>query len=98
MQRSKNVQMQYRFPDDERIVYIFSKDSKRRHTNQRPLTILAYFIVFYQKMVGKKESISETLDNNSQFSGDLVLAIILILAWIILDRVIYNLKKSSNYL
>ena len=61
------------------------------------LMILAYFIVFYQKMVGKKESISDTLDNNSQFSGDLVLAIILILAWIILDRVIYNLKKSSNY-
>lgn len=60
------------------------------------LLILAYFILFYQKMVGKKESISETLDNNSQFSGDLVLAILLILAWIIFDRVIYNLKKSSN--
>lgn len=60
------------------------------------LLILAYFIIFYQKMVGKKESISDTLDNNSQFSGDLVLAIILILAWIILDRVIYNMKKSSH--
>ena len=60
------------------------------------LIILAYFIIFYQKMVGKKESISDALDNNSQFSGDLVLAIIFILAWIILDRVIYNLKKSSH--
>lgn len=59
------------------------------------LIILAYFIVFYQKMVGRKESISETLDNNSQFSGDLVLAIIFILGWIILDRIIYNMNKSS---
>lgn len=60
------------------------------------LIILAYFILFYQKMIGKRETFSDTLDNNSQFSGDLVLAIVFILVWIIIDRVIYNLKKSND--
>ena len=98
-------------PNEHEVVNVSTKEKKIRATYPsliKPgkdyyspafgvcLIILAYFIIFYQKMVGKKESISDALDNNSQFSGDLVLAIIFILAWIILDRVIYNLKKSSH--
>ena len=64
------------------------------------LLILTYFLLFFSKMTGRRGSLSETLDNNSQFSGDLVIVLLLIILWIILDRMICTMRpvisKNDN--
>jgi hypothetical protein len=58
--------------------------------------ILIYFLLFFSRLTGKRESLSETLDNNTQFSGDMVLAIIAVIIWIIVDRAIYKFKPIKR--
>ena len=102
----KNKELWYKIDGDQtlRVEYDLNEDSimYKPGVDYYPLSfaamlsILIYTLLFFGNMTGKNSnSFTDALDKQ-QFSRDLVWTVIILILFIVIDRIIYKLRSINN--